>query len=256
MNAPTVAKAVTTTLAGVLNDDVPAIAVSFADGSTREDVDRATADGLDVAELRIDRYDSYDLDHVVETVRGFEQFPTIATIRTKDEGGDWTGSDADRLELFRAVLPYVHGVDVELSSVGILSTVIEEAHSQGKVVVLSSHNFDATPATADLVRTATDSKRLGADYVKLAAFVRSPEDLRTLASFTLEHAHLGLIVIGMGGHGSASRVFFPALGSKLTYAHIGRWVVSGQLDYRQTFEALRSFYPEFDQRKIEELGLL
>lgn len=91
-------------------------------------------------------------------------------------------------------------------------------------------------------------KAQGADFVKLSVMATSTDDLRALARFTLENADQGLIVIAMGAHGSPYRVFFPALGSRLTYAFMSH-PVSAQLPFDLTFEELRRFYPEFNQRK-------
>ena len=53
-----------------------------------------------------------------------------------------------------AVIPEVSGVDIELASTDILSKVVEIAHSQDRIVIVSNHNFDATPTTARLVEMA------------------------------------------------------------------------------------------------------
>ena len=230
-------------LSALLHADVPTIAVSFDDQVSEADLDRFTADGLDVAELRIDRYQSLAPDHVVAQARRVAEIPTIATIRPHGEGGEWTGSDADRLALFEAVLPEVDGIDIELSSTAILPAVIAAAQRLGTVVIVSHHNFEATPPADELAALAAAAKELGADFVKVSVMAHSPEDVRTLAAFTMQHSGLGLIVIAMGSHGTASRVFFPVLGSCLTYAHHGRHVVDGQLDFHETFALLARFYP-------------
>ena len=241
----------------LLRGDVPLIAVSFSDAIPSRDIAEAKAAGLDVAELRIDRYSSHDEAYVLDHVRKFSGLPTIATIRTQDEGGEWIGSDEDRLSLFKAILPEVHGVDIELSSTRILPELVAAAKSLDRVVIVSNHNFEVTPPMEQLRQMATDAKALGADYVKLSAMTHSQQDVGTLAEFTVQNARLGLIVIAMGPFGGPiSRVFFPALGSRLTYAHVGHYAVSGQLDYETTFDLLRRFYPQFDEKKIIELRLL
>lgn len=243
-------------LSELLHSPIPAIAVSFADEVTDRDLTAARAEGLDVAELRIDRYASTDPDHVRSQAKRYADFATIATIRTDDEGGQWDGSDDDRLALFRAVLPEVHGIDIELNSMSILPQVVEAAKELGKIVIISNHNFEITPSIGTFEEMAHRAKDLGADFVKLSAMANSPEDLRTLAAFTVANADLGLIIVAMGEHGTASRVFFPALGSRLTYAYANAWPVSGQLTYQHTFDELRLYYPEFNQKKIIELAAL
>jgi len=231
---------------------IPPIAVSFSDRSLDADIDAAQAGGLDVAELRIDRYASSEVGHVLTQVRRFDRFATLATIRTAAEGGCWTASEQERADLFRSVMPYVDGIDVELTSATSMSSVIDEAVAGDHVLIISNHDFESTPSLHELESIAQQGKELGADVVKLSAMAHSQHDLRTLASFTLQKAEIGLIVIAMGDHGTASRVFFPALGSRLTYAYTSDRV-SGQLPFQTTFERLREFYPEFDERKAREL---
>ncbi|NLA36680.1 MAG: type I 3-dehydroquinate dehydratase, partial [Actinobacteria bacterium] len=79
---------------------------------------------------------------------------------------------------------------------------------------------------------------------KIAAMTTSDAEVRALAAFTIAHADEGVIVIAMGEHGTRSRVFFPALGSLLTFATApGAPVVSGQLSFDDTVAELARFYP-------------
>ncbi len=244
-------------LAELLNGDAPLIAVSFSDEMSDASIADAKFDGLDIAELRIDRYESVEPLYVLDHVTRFAALPTIATIRTKTEGGAWEGPEADRLELFRAVLPHVDGVDIELSAAGILTELVDEAHAIDKVVVISNHNFDETPSLVELEDMANRAKAAGADYVKISTMASAQRDVDTLATFTLRNAELGVIVIAMGTYGPISRVFFPALGSRMTYAHAGGHPpVPGQLEFQDTFDMLRRFYPAFNERKIASMELL
>ena len=244
-----------TRLGALLSSGVPLIAMSFGDRGSEDEVRKARSRGLDVAELRVDTYAAMDAQHVVDQVRKFSSFPTIATIRIEREGGHWTGTEAERSSLFHAVIPEVQGIDIELSST-ILGDVVAAAKAAAKVVIVSNHNFEETPSAGELAEMARRAKSLGADYVKLAARASSPDDLQRLAKFTIENAELGLIVLGMGSHGTASRVLLPLLGSKLTYAGSNLQTVSGQLAFEETFALLRQFSPEFDEKKIVELGLV
>lgn len=243
-------------LAELLSGSVPLIAVSFSDRVDDQDIANARGDGLDVAELRVDRHSSFAQDHVLNQVRRFASFPTIATIRLEEEGGEWRGSHQERLRLFEALLPEVDGVDIELSSSEILPDVVAAANALRKVVIISHHNFATTPSAVSLEEMAHRAKELGADYVKISTMASSHLDLRVLATFTIDNAALGLIVIAMGGHGTASRIFFPALGSRLTYAFAGNAPVSGQLSFSATFEMLRTFFPAFNEKKIVTMQLL
>jgi len=243
-------------LDGLLSSGVPLVAMSFGDTGIEEEVRQAHTRGLDVAELRIDTFRYTNVEYVIDHVRAFASLPTIATIRAEREGGHWTGTDGERLSLFKAVIPEVHGVDIELSSGAILGEVVASAKAAKRVVIVSNHNFAETPSTTELVDMAQRAKDAGADYVKLSAMASSQEAIQRLAKFTIDYADLGLIVIGMGGHGSATRVFLPLLGSRLTYARSNLHTVSGQLSFDETFELLRQFSPEFNDKKINDLEIL
>jgi 3-dehydroquinate dehydratase-1 len=52
-------------------------------------------------------------------------------------------------------------------------------------------------------------------------------------------------VIAMGPIGAASRVFFPLLGSPVTYGHVGRCGAPGQLSIEELDTALRLYSPAF-----------
>lgn len=253
----TVPSATTKRLADRLDEARPLIVVSFTDQISDAGLSAAAQDGLDVAEVRIDRFQELSASYVEHQLRRFASLPTIATIRTSDEGGDWAGDDAERLALFRATAPLVDAVDIELSSSSLLEPVATEAHSRGCMVIVSNHNFDTTPSSDQLADMVDRAKAVGADLVKLSAWVESEDEFKRLAEFTIEHSDAGLVVIAMGPRfGALSRVFFPAIGSRLTYAHNGHYAVSGQMDFQTTFQRMRQFYPAFNERKIVDLEIL
>ena len=123
----------------------------------------------------------------------------------------------------------------------IARTAIEAARIAGKLAIASFHDFERTPDARSLAGRVEAGRALGADVVKIAAQVRGAADLRTLARVLVERddAGPGLIVIGMGDAGVASRVLFPALGSLLTYASAGTQTAPGQLALDEAVALLR-----------------
>ncbi len=242
-------------LGSLLLDGTPRVAVSFGDNVAPGLLVSGKAAGLDIAEIRIDQFSSYDYDHVLRVVRKFGNISTIATIRLQKEGGSWRGAEEDRLALFETVLPYVDAADVEMTS-DIRHAVIRAAHDAGKLCVVSHHNFDTTELLQELTDLVEQAKSEGADIVKIATQVERREHLQTLASLTLYHADQNVIVIGMGAVGLASRVFLPALGSLITFAYVGKPTAPGQLHYQETFDLLRKMYPSYNQEKINSLQLM
>jgi 3-dehydroquinate dehydratase type I len=165
---------------------------------------------------------------VLATLERFAGVPTLATIRHADEGGGFRGSEVERLALYRALVPRVDAVDVEVAA-EIAPPVIDAARDAGKLAIASFHDFAKTPAPAALDAVVARGRALGADVVKIAATVAGADDLRALARLLLAHEDAGLVVIGMGARGVASRVLFPLLGSLLTYAAADTQTAPGQL---------------------------
>jgi 3-dehydroquinate dehydratase-1 len=230
----------------------PLVAVSFGDDDPEGDAARARDLGVDVAELRIDWYRSTAPEHVLRTVAAFaagDGPATLATIRSKAEGGHWPGGEPERLALFQAVLAHVDAVDVELSSGEILPGVLHAARGAGKPVVVSHHDFAATPDERALSGIVEAALAAGADLVKVSTMAHGPDDLRVLAGLLVRHQ--SMIVVGMGEHGAGTRVFFPLLGSRITYAAIGgrHQPAPGQLPFAETVRLLETFSPAFAERR-------
>ena len=233
----------------LLGLDAPLIAVSFSDDDSERAAAEARALGVDVAELRIDRFSRTSVGHVREQIRAFAGLPVLATVRSAAEGGGWSGDEVSRLELFREVAPLVDAVDVELSAHGIAADVVAAAHAHDALAIVSYHNFDHTPPIGELEEVARAAKEAGADVVKISTMATSGADLKTLASLLVDSGDTEMIVIAMGEIGTASRIFFPALGSRVTYTFIGHQPTSGQLDYAETSALIRKFYPAYERRK-------
>ncbi len=233
-------------------DGTPRVVIAVRDGAPQEEVRNALEGGASIVELRIDQFSALDEESVLEEIEKYKGVPTLATIRSAKEGGDWTRPEAERLALFRAVVPHVDAVDIELSSKEILAEVLETAHAAGKPAIGSYHDFSKTPAITRLAAAVNDGVILELDIVKIAAYCKSWDDLKLLARFTLEHADKNLITVGMGPHGAASRIFFPVLGSLLTYTFAGEPTAPGQLNCDDTLKYLLDFFPGFRKPAREE----
>ena len=229
-------------LAKLIQNGSPLVAVGFKDGVSLKTLQKAKKDGLGVAELRVDLFSSYDRKHVLKEAAKFKNFPIIATIRSRREGGKWNLSDAQRLELFQALIPKVDAVDIELSSSSLVRKVVKAAHRSGKLTIVSYHNFDRTPDLNSLNTIIKKAKKIGADIVKIAALARSPEDVQRLGLLTVQNKPKNMITIAMGKKGSVSRILFPALGSLITYSSLGETLAPGQLDFSTTVEWVKRMY--------------
>jgi 3-dehydroquinate dehydratase I len=220
----------------------PRVAVPFADAATAAELRALAQQGLDVAEVRVDHFARIDAASVLARLDVFAGVPLLATIRSAAEGGGWQGSEAERLALFRALLPRVDAVDVEIAS-EIAGDVIRAARDGGKLAIASFHDFAKTPGAAALPDVVARGRALGADVVKVATAVAHRDDLRALARLLVEIDDIGLIAIGMGDAAVATRVLFPALGSLLTYAHAGNATAPGQIPLAEMQQLLQRLFP-------------
>lgn len=230
----------------------PLVAASVCDDATSEAVDRAAAAGLDVLELRVDRFGDIGAGHVRATARRLARVPTVATARVPVDGGSWAGDDRARLALLADVAADVDAVDVELSLGDDLGPVVDAARRAGAAVVVSHHDMSSTPPADVLLDLVARAAATGADLVKLATWTATPADVATLVAVTVAAADDGtgthrppVAVMGMGPFGAVTRVLLPVLGSRLTFARLeDQPSVPGQLSLADTVTMLRRFVPD------------
>lgn len=161
--------------------------------------------------------------------------PLIATNRTEREGG--TASGEGRLDdLARAAtFEGVAAVDIELAALesGAGKGAATAAGEHGTAVIASAHDFEGTPAAAelrDILRRAAGHGDIG----KLAVTAADPGDVLTLLSATYDLANGGARVatMAMGEAGRHSRAVAPLYGSRIGYAPVdpGWATAPGQYD--------------------------
>ena len=186
-----------------------------------------TAGAVDLLELRVDAFANREAD----LFRAAQKLapPLIVTVRHPDEGGANSElTTVDRCRLFEQFLPLATFIDVELRSLRALAAIIAKAHALGVGVILSSHDFQKTPADRRLQELLRAGQLANADILKIAAQTESPGDLaRLLALFELRRRPR-LSVMGMGALGKVSRLLFARAGSVLNYGYLGEPQVSGQ----------------------------
>lgn len=209
--------------------EVPLIAGVLTDTdvlSTKKD----SLNPADLIELRVDMFENLSLNHIENIFRtAKENFkkPIIATVRDVKEGGQ--REIADRLGIYRAVVPLSDVIDVEIGSEDILTETKKLCHTYRKLLIGSYHNFEFTPEDGFLDSIVKRGKELGVDVVKIAVTAKDREDLIRLMFFTQKHKEAGMITMSMGAMGLPSRVFNPLFGSLITYGYINYPSAPGQL---------------------------
>ena len=204
---------------------------------------RLQQQGLEVAEIRVDLAANQDAMAVRTLCQSFFSMPTILTVRSLPEGGQFAGSEEARRCCLLSALPYVDAVDVELAA-DFSNEVIARAHLLEKTCIVSYHNLTATDSIAAIGQYYMQATACGADVFKYAGWCTEAPSYQTLHAFAQRCRADGqpCIVIGMGDDDHYARVArqrLPGAGSCLAFAAIGAASAPGQLSLAQTVAACR-----------------
>jgi 3-dehydroquinate dehydratase / shikimate dehydrogenase len=164
----------------------------------------------DLIELRLDSVSDPD---VAGALAGRRR-PVIVTCRPEWEGGRFKGAEEDRRRILADALAL--GAEyVDIESRARFDDLV--SHSGGRRVVLSYHDFEGIPA--DVAGLVQSMRSTGAEVVKVAVTTERLSDCVPLLDLGARMGRqAGLVVIGMGPFGFATRVLAGRFGSMWTYA--------------------------------------
>ena len=136
----------------------------------------------------------------------------------------------------------IHELDAASNnSVEDIRTLIEQAHAAGAKVIISSHDFDQTPALEEMCSRLQRMEALGGDIAKLAVMPNDELDVLRLMEASLR-AHrqmqIPLITMSMGSLGMLSRIGGELIHSAVTFASVGKRSAPGQPDAAEASAAL------------------
>ena len=176
---------------------------------------------LDLLEVRLDSLS-------LKVLPATWPLPVIATARHPDEGGKRELSLSRRRALLEAALPWASALDIELRSSRELAAIIAASHQHGRTVILSHHDFIATPTLSVLKKLAIRASDQGADLFKLATFLENRNDLQRLIELQMADLPIPVTTMGMGPAGRFSRLVLSGFGARLCYGWLGKPQVAGQ----------------------------
>jgi len=135
----------------------------------RKDLD-ACQKLADIIELRLDLIDDFDLPVLLKEAGK----PCIVTNRCKMDGGQFMGTEEERVDILRKAIDLgVDYIDIETSTPGpLLKSILE---NKGSVkVILSHHDFTRTPD--DLNPLYDLMNQLPADILKIITYATDIND--------------------------------------------------------------------------------
>lgn len=212
-----------------------------------------TADA-DLAEFRIDLLSFASdtkqviaLGHELKKILGNK--PMIATIRTKNEGGQLEISDVDYGKTYQAYLknPFMDWLDVEMfRDQEVVSEIVQKAHQKKVLIVMSNHDFQKTPSQDEIEKRLLKQDQMGADILKIAVMPKSKQDIFTLMNVTLkvsQQTTKPLLTMSMGQLGTISRVATANMGGSYSFGMIGEASAPGQIDVTKLKQILKTVQP-------------
>jgi len=212
----------------------------------------ANAD-TDIAEWRIDYLDNA-LDGKAlarlgpQVAKALHGKPLLLTFRTKAEGGARPIADADYGTLYATLLQarFADLLDVEMfRDAAVVQALVAQAHAAGVSVVMSSHDFQRTPDTAEIVARLQRQQALGADVLKIAVMPHDAGDVLKLLDATWQlrrSSDRPLLTMAMGGTGVVSRLSGETFGQALTFGMLGKASAPGQVEVGRLREVLDTIH--------------
>ena len=198
---------------------------------------RIGAGVLDFLELRADHF-ADDPAPLLKAAAAFS-LPAIVTVRHPAEGGKHALTFAHRRALYSQFLPHAAAIDVELRSIRALAGLVADARARGVRLIVSFHDFRATPSATRLRAIVQRAVAAGADVVKIAARADTCGELQRLLALFTTKSPRPLSVMAMGRFGKVSRLLFAQAGSVLNYTYLGAANASGQWSAREFRARLR-----------------
>jgi 3-dehydroquinate dehydratase/shikimate dehydrogenase len=178
-------------------------------------LDAAVAGGATMIEYRLDLL----AEPAAGLPRRSEKLPAIATCRAANEGGSWRGSEAERRRYLFTAAETLRAEWIDFEFAAASAELPPNWETLRRRVILSHHDFAATPADPTTILEKMATLRPG--KLKIAAAARSITDnLRLLRLLADAPAPSDRIVLGMGEAGVISRLLAKKFGAFLTFAAI------------------------------------
>ena len=193
----------------------------------------------DVVELRADALPPPSIVGIPQLLQQLHtilgDIPILFTHRRVEEGGLGRWAEDERIA---SILSAIHSghvalADIELATATPLRERIITASKAAEIgIVVSAHDFTATPDDAALAAIFAALIASGGDAAKYAATPTTPADALRLLRVTAQVATVAaipLISMAMGAAGTITRLAGPFFGSALTFATIGATSAPGQM---------------------------
>ena len=179
------------------------------------------------AEVRFDFLKSSDIPNVLESIKN--RLPRcVCTLRPKNEGGKFSGSEKERKSILKLISEYnPFLLDVEFNTLKKDQKLRQYLKKSKTTILVSWHDFKKTPNMKKLNSTLKEMRKFS-NHVKIVTVAKSINDTSNILSLYNKSSKIKLIAFAMGEEARFSRILCLHLGSPFTYVSLGKAIASGQ----------------------------
>ena len=197
--------------------------------------------GPDHVELRLDRLPVNEIKTALQKIDAFGD-KTVLTIRSKEEGGYYEGSDNERMKILNLLLKQnKEFVDFEYRFVKRNKKFMEQIDRSNENILISYHNFYITPSLRVIVNLYKEMAQFG-DLVKIVTTAQDVMDnIKIVELYSKATEKAPLLAFAMGEYGKISRILsITHFGAPFAYCYLDRPIVPGMLSVLEMKKIVRA----------------
>ena len=181
----------------------------------------------DFAEIRFDFLKPNDVPVALELIKK-QLIKCVCTLRPKNEGGKFTGSENERRSIIKLIAEYnPFLVDIEFNTLQKDKKFLNDIKNSKTKILVSWHDFKKTPKMVDLNKKFRNMKKFS-NYVKIVTTAKTVNDaVRTLSLYNND-SKVKLVAFSMGEDARFTRILSLHMGSPLAYVSLGKPIAPGQ----------------------------
>ena len=178
-------------------------------------------------EIRFDFLSPHQVPESLELVKKYLK-RSVCTLRSKSEGGKFSGSENERLSILKLIAEYnPFLLDVEYNTLRKNKQFANYIKKTRTDLLVSWHDFKKTPNDSALSKILNQMTKFSKN-IKIVTTASSTNDSTRVLSLYNNASKLNLIAFSMGEYGKMSRILCLFLGSPYTYVSLGKPIAPGQ----------------------------
>ena len=181
----------------------------------------------DFAEIRFDFLKPKDVPIALELMKK-QLTRCVCTLRSKNEGGKFTGSENERKSIIKLIAEYnPFLLDVEFNALQKDKKFLKYMKNSKTKILVSWHDFKKTPKLENLNKKFRNMKKFS-NYVKIVTTAKTVNDAAKILSLYNNVSKVNLIAFSMGEEARFTRILSLHMGSPFTYVSLGKPIAPGQ----------------------------